>query len=180
MLITTVAYISSSNLITEKNAPEAETKSTIYENTFGQKNLQYSWLFPEKIPRIIETKTLAVKIIPETRGETPADRGTIIGYIKSFDWDSETVKFIIGCESSWNTRAFNFEEEAKKRWRETGGKSGTPYSSCGLMQVNSAECEKKESPLYDWKYNIDQGYKKFKTQGYGAWFTCKNKLKGGV
>ena len=78
--------------------------------------------------------------------------------------------FILECESNWNPRAFNPEIGAK-------AKGLTRYSSCGLYQINSAECEKDESPLYDIEYNIAQAYQKYKSQGLGAWRNCLNKIK---
>lgn len=97
----------------------------------------------------------------------------VIKEIKKYDWDISMVLRIAYCESGLYPRAFNPETKAK----ELGI---TKWSSCGIFQVNSPECFKEESVLYNYKYNIEKAYEKYLSQGLGAWKNCQEKLSKGA
>ncbi len=147
------------NLISEPSASVKKSSPTIKSNDTDITPILH-----------LSPQTLAVNAptTPEKRTKTP-----LIDEIKAelalYDWNTETMLKIAFCESSYNIYAFNPETYAKE-------KGLTKFSSCGFLQINSAECEKDDSPLYDLKYNIAQAYKKFKTQNYNAWKNCYNKL----
>lgn len=82
--------------------------------------------------------------------------------------DADKMIRIINCESNWNVYAYNPETEAKRL-------GITKFSSCGLAQINSVECQPNESPLYDWKYNLDRAFEKYQERGFQPWKVCSRK-----
>ena len=93
----------------------------------------------------------------------------IIAEIKKYDWNDNIAIAIAECESTYNYKAYNPETESKRRGL-------TKYSSCGIFQINSSECYKENSPLYNWQYNISKAYEKYLKQGWGAWKLCWVKI----
>ena len=92
-------------------------------------------------------------------------------YTKSIEEEVNPTKIIklVNCESQWNTEAFNFETESKK-------KGITKFSSCGLFQHNDKRCADKNSELYDGFYSIDLGFEKLDKQGASAWKFCSKRV----
>lgn len=91
--------------------------------------------------------------------------------LEVFGSDGYDAIKIARCESGLNTMAFNPETIAKQR-------GVTKFSSCGIFQNNDARCDDKTSQIYDYKYNIQEAYRKFKrSKGFeGPWVICSEKV----
>ena len=83
----------------------------------------------------------------------------IYNEISKYDWDIETMAFILQCESSGNPRAI--------------GDTNTKYHSYGLLQIRLLpNREYTTEELFNPERNIEAGYKIWQEQGYGAWKNC--------
>ena len=117
-----------------------------------------------------------VKIIPKNISEKQFNRDPseeeIIKYIRTvFHEDPDVAVAVFKAESGLNPKAYNPELNSKKL-------GYTKYSSCGIVQHNDVRCvpynEDNPSILYDWKYNIDFGYEKWKSRGWKPWGAYTN------
>ena len=82
-----------------------------------------------------------------------------IDLIAKYDWDIDTMLYILSCESSGNPKAV--------------GDTNTKHHSYGVLQVrNLPERELNIEDLFEPEYNIDYAYQLWQKQGYRAWHNC--------
>jgi hypothetical protein len=119
----------------------------------------------------VSTEPISASVDKTVLSEYPSfARSEITEYIETL-WKEKTQEAItvFTCESGLNPMAFNPETYAK-------AKGITKYSSCGIVQNNDPRCDDKTSQLYDWKYSIDLGYKKYLERGWQPWRNCAKKF----
>jgi hypothetical protein len=79
--------------------------------------------------------------------------------IEKYDWNINTMLFILECESSGNPLAV--------------GDRNTPHHSYGLLQIrNLPERNLNIEDLFDPEYNVNYAYQLWQKQGYRAWYNC--------
>ena len=141
------------------------------------------------MPRVVtvqgadQAKVSEQSVPPENliRIYADSERDIIEEIHRAFGQNGTEVRKVFWCESSLKQDAYNPEIEAKKRWKESGGKYGTPYSSCSIAKINPAESgtsntKPKTSPLYDYRYNINEAKKLYDARGFRPWKNCSISL----
>ena len=104
-----------------------------------------SSLQANKIPFIPQIQTLGVFSYEEE--------------IMKYDWDWDTMSYILKCESGGNERAV--------------GDKNTKHHSYGLLQIrNLPERNLNVDELFIPERNIEIAYKIWQEQGYRAWKIC--------